>query len=152
MEGALTQIAAEETELVTVVGEIVTLFEAEQTKLGELETKIANGQTVDPAEVEAVKLNLGDSIAKLKALLPTPAPSGGGTPTAPTKSVYVFTGEGTPDPSVWSPSGFETVPAAGETAKPLFYFSGDTTPTDTNGNGQPGWTQYTGAVQPIPAA
>lgn len=156
MTDALAQIAQEETDLVTAVEDVVALFESDAAKIAQLEQTIANGGTVSQAEVQQLSEGFTDSIGKLKALLPTPAPTGEGEAPAtdqpkPTKTVYEFNGQGTPDASVWPPSGFETVPGEGETAKPLYYFSGDTSPTDTNGQGQAGWTVYTGAIQPVPA-
>ena len=67
----------------------------------------------------------------------------------PSKSVYLFVAaEGAPGPE-WSASGFQTVPAEGEEAKPLFYFSGDSAAGETNGAGQEGWQLYTGPTATV---
>lgn len=152
MTDALSGIAEDEAKIAEAVPALAAVLKSQSTKLGELEAKIAQGETVDPAEVASIKSGLDQQVSALEALVPA-APEGGDTPAAaPKQTVYTTTPGATPDPSVWPPSGFETVPAEGQTALPLYYFSGDTTPTETNGNGQPEWTQYTGAVQAVPAS
>lgn len=78
---------------------------------------------------------------------PTPAPTPP-APTGPTQSVYTFTGDPTTiDATQWTPSGFQT---ATTPPSPLYYYSGDANPGDTNGNGQDNgaWQVYAGDVAP----
>ena len=84
---------------------------------------------------------------------PTPDPTTEPAAAAePTKAVYTFSGDPSQiDPGAWPASGFETAEA---TPRLLYYFSGDTQPGQSNGNGLTGgaWQLYTAPVQAVPPA
>lgn len=87
---------------------------------------------------------------------PAPAapsdPSGSGPIERPaaSQSVYTFDGDAsTVDSTVWPSTGLETTD---DPPKLLFYYSGDTSPGDTNGDGvASAWHLYTGSVQAVEA-
>lgn len=73
---------------------------------------------------------------------------------APTPSVYLFTGEGAVDETVWPPAGVQAPAMEGEPARPLYHFAGDNQaaePPTTNGANVPGWELYTGPTEPVGA-
>lgn len=84
---------------------------------------------------------------------PTPASPTSPAPSAPAaeQSVYVFDGDpSTVDTTVWPSSGLETQEA---TPRPLFHYSSDVNPGETNGDGVGGvWHVYTGPTQPASTA
>lgn len=62
-----------------------------------------------------------------------------------TKTAYIYSGSGEPDPAVWPSTGYETT---GEPPQLLYYYVNDINPGDANGIGLDGvWTVYTGAIQ-----
>lgn len=147
MEDVLAGLAADEAELATVVPRLVERDEAVSAKLADFEAKIANGEVVPAGEVATLKTGFDQSIASLKGLLPAEPPA------TPTNAVYTFTaGEGIVSDDRFSASGFETVPAEGAAAEPLYYFSGDSAAGETNGSTVPGYAVYTGATAIAPAA
>jgi predicted transcriptional regulator len=174
MEDVLAGIAADEAELATVVPKLVERDEAVSKKLAEFEAKAAAGEVVPTSEVEALKSGFDKSLASLKALLPAeqaPAPSG--APVELTKTGYVYTpAEGVTTDTRFTESGLETLPVAAvpavpanpetgapeqveqpaKAAEPVLYFSGDANPGEANGATVPGYAEYTGPVQAVPAA
>jgi hypothetical protein len=169
MEDVLAGVAADEAELATIVPKLVERDETVSRKLAEFEAKAAAGEVVPTSEVEALKAGFDQSIASLKALLPAEETA----PAAPTKAVYTYTaGEGVTTDDRFTSSGFETVPVAAvpavpanpetgaaeqpeqpeKPAEPLYYFSGDSQPGEANGATVPGYAEYTGVVQSVPAA
>lgn len=148
------------TELGTVSTDIqqvsTDLSTSTQTIQAEIDKLAAANPTVDVTALKAAADALDPAVKTLDqaavavgSLAPTPAPAPTPTPTpaGPTKSVYTFSGDPTTiDATVWSASGFETTETP---PRLLYYFSGDTAPGDTNGNGQDGgaWVVYTGPTQ-----
>jgi hypothetical protein len=128
------------TTQVTQVG--ADLAAAKTTLQQEIDALAAANPGINLSGLQAAVTPLDTAAKALAELKPEP--------TAPTKAVYTHVGEAAINSS-WTPSGFETVPAEGATPEPLYYFSGDSEPGETNGAGAE-WTVYTGATQPVPAA
>lgn len=177
MEDVLAGIAADEAELASIVPKLVERDEATSKKLGEFEAKIAAGEVVPAGEVETLKTGLDQSIKSLKGLLP--AEQEQPKPAELTKTGYLYTpGEGVSPDTRFSESGLETPPVAAvpavpavpadpatgaaeqpeqpeqpaKAAVPVLYFSGDASPGEANGASVPGYSEYTGPVQVVPAA
>lgn len=134
------------TELQAKEGEVA----ADATALAAVKGELATAQG-ELSQVEAVVKRLEPAVQEAEKVLPEPTP----TSTEPTQPVYTYTpGEGISPDTRFSESGFQEPGVEGGASTPLLYFSGDT-PNQTLtaiGGTVPGYTQYTGATEPVPAA
>lgn len=121
-----------------------------------LEEQIAKDETVDPAKVAAILTSVGTVGSHLTALstqistattAAEGSPAGEGTKPAAALPLYNFTGDpATIDASVWSKA-----PVQGTGGVALYTFAHDTAGQPPTGEGN-GWTVWTGATEPVPAA
>lgn len=156
MEGiAQTEAALEQLKKDSEARDVATKSALDNLK-AEISTLSAQG--VDTTAVNA-SINALDAAVKTGTTEAQTADPGAAPvkPSVPTQPVYEFTqSEGVvEDPANFKVSGFQSVAGEGGTppSKPLYYYSGDTAGQPAaSSNPVPGYTQFAGAVEPVPAA
>jgi hypothetical protein len=111
LTGLSEDAAAIAAALPPIADELATLH----TQLGELQQKIAEGQTVDPGEVAGIKQSLDASIDTLKNLVPAPTPEPTPAPEPSPAPTPGPTSEPTPTPepeAAPTPASTEAEPSA----------------------------------------
>lgn len=150
-----------EAELQAIADSIAASVGNAVAELASLETQVAGltaGQPVSQEQLDALNASLSGSKTALDSAVATaqtpPAPVGPPAPPAPTPTpgqpVYLHLTADAVDAAQWVASGFETVPAEGAAAQPLFFFSGDTSGGSPTGAADGVWEVYTGASQVVP--
>lgn len=149
-----THIGSIQSEVQNLKGQGVNTA-ALDAAVGNLAAVVSAAQSADTAAAAAdTAAAPAPAPAPAPAAPATPAPAPGPAPTGGTaamdpannKPLYSFTGTGTPDTTVWSPS-VDVAAAGGAT---LYTFNNDTPggqPTGTSAE----WQPYTGATQPVSA-
>ena len=145
----LAGLTVDADELAAIIPALVKDKEAVAAEVAALKKRLEEGGApVNATELTTIDTGLKGAISTLKGLLPAEQPP----VNAPSKTVYIHTGQAAVDGTQWTDSGYLAAPAnAGEPAGPeLWYFAGDTAAGQTNGT-SPEWSPYTGATEPKPA-
>lgn len=146
LRGAVTDLSAKVSGESAELGQVVTGLQNATAQIAALQAQLAGGSTVTEADLEA----LTQSIAQVAqgAADATSAAVAGTQPPAPAqRSVYTTDGDPSAvDATSWPGTGLQTTESP---PRPVFFYAGDTSPGDKNGDGVGGvWHLYTGQTAP----